>query len=215
MSLYLRQTDSVVNLGFCKYSKLPVHVSPERRFLRQHFRQLRRQLSPSQQRLAGQHLAVKLALHPWFKKARNISFYWPSDGEINPLPLLRLALSLQKNCFLPVLSPGYCLHFAQYRKGDKLVLNRFAIPEPQQRAARLRPEQMDLILLPLVAFDRQGNRLGMGGGYYDRALARLKKTKPRLLGLAHAAQQHPALPTEKWDIPLHGVATDKSIFTHL
>ena len=74
---------------------------------------------------------------------------------------------------------------------------------------------MDVILLPLVAFDRKGYRLGMGGGYYDRSLAfrrsRQQWRRPRLIGVAHSCQQHPGLPQQHWDVPLDCIITESEI----
>lgn len=103
------------------------------------------------------------------------------------------------------------MSFHRYQKGDVLKQNKFGIPEPLPRAKRIRPESLDLAFVPLVAFDAQGRRLGMGGGFYDRCFSmRLKRfhKKPRLFGCAHACQQMNALPVESWDIPLDCIVTD-------
>ncbi len=94
--------------------------------------------------------------------------------------------------------------------------NRFGIPEPlTHKRVHVPPWGLDLICMPLVAFDRQGNRLGMGGGFYDRSLAyrrgRQSWHKPRLLGIAHALQEVAELEPRPWDIPLSGVATEAEI----
>ena len=96
--------------------------------------------------------------------------------------------------------------------GERLQRNRFGIAEPRPNRARQRPLwALDLLLLPLVGFDEQGGRLGMGGGFYDRSLAyRQRRTHllgPRLFGLAHECQKVACLPLASWDIPLHGVIT--------
>src|SRR5687767_13746260 len=88
--------------------------------------------------------------------------------------------------------------------------NRFGIPEPTGR--RCAPQQLDLVLLPLVAFDRRGARLGMGGGFYDRTFAFLRvagRRKPRLVGLAHHFQEVAQLPREPWDVPLAAIVTER------
>ena len=111
---------------------------------------------------------------------------------------------------------GPSLWFCEWREGDPLVPNRFAIPEP---VPRRRPphhaRQLDLLLVPLVAFDARGNRLGMGGGYYDRTLAylghRTHWRRPRVVGLAHALQRVDALPKNAWDIPVDGVITEREM----
>ena len=96
-------------------------------------------------------------------------------------------------------------------------LNRFGIQEPACSPRHwVRAWQLDLILLPLVAFDESGNRLGMGGGFYDRSLAyrqsRTHSRRPRLIGLAHELQRVEQLATNSWDIPLDMIATEKRVF---
>ena len=121
-----------------------------------------------------------------------------------------------KHCYLPVLHPSLeCqLWFVEYTPTAVLKPNRFGIPEPDHRQAiRIAPNLLDIVLLPLVGFDRQGGRLGMGGGFYDRTFAfhKGKRNKPYLLGMAHACQEVEALELADWDIPLFGVITDKEL----
>jgi 5-formyltetrahydrofolate cyclo-ligase len=105
--------------------------------------------------------------------------------------------------------PPNTLRFARWLPHtQRLQRNRFNIPEPR-RARPLAAQQMQVILLPLTGFDAQGNRLGMGGGFYDRSLrAPRRRHPPLLVGVAHTAQQVDELPTEAWDIPLDKVVTD-------
>lgn len=110
--------------------------------------------------------------------------------------------------------PADTLRFARWQHGARLYRNRFRIPEPRQQA-RVSARAMDAVLLPLTGFDASGNRLGMGGGFYDRTLAfkrRQRKTRPLLVGVAHACQQGPALPAEAWDVPLAMIVTDRGVF---
>ena len=181
-------------------------------------RQQRRALSPQHRRYAAQALERRLGRHPLFQRSRHIAFYLPNDGEMDLTPLIHRAQAMGKRCYLPVLSPLYHnrLWFAPYHHNCELVLNRFGIPEPIANWADMRPAwTLDLVLTPLVAFDSAGNRLGMGGGYYDRTLAYLARRrhwrKPHLLGTAYAFQQVKHLPYEPWDIPLHGIVTESSL----
>ncbi len=192
----------------------------ERNTLRRELRQQRRALTAQQQRAAATALDRLVGRHPLFLRSQHIAIYLPNDGEMDLTPLLHRALTMGKQCYLPVLSPLYHnrLWFAPYHTGSKLSLNRFGIPEPDANYSQMRPAwALDLILTPLVAFDTQGNRLGMGGGFYDRTLAYLNRRqhwrKPRLLGTAHAFQQVAQLPCESWDIPLHGVVTEKELLS--
>ena len=101
--------------------------------------------------------------------------------------------------------------FVRWREGERLLPNRFGIPEPVTLRGSVAPWRLDLVLTPLVAFDTAGNRLGMGGGYYDRAFARRHQQRwprrPVLCGLAHRFQQVDLLPASVWDVPLKRVFT--------
>lgn len=181
-------------------------------------RQQRRTLSPQQRRNAALALERRLGRHPLFLRSRHVAFYLPNDGEMDLNPLIQRARAMGKQCYLPVLSPLYHnrLWFAPYQADSELVLNRFGIPEPTTNWAVMRPVwTLDLVLTPLVAFDSDGNRLGMGGGFYDRTLAYLGRRrhwhKPHLLGTAYAFQQVEHLPSESWDVPLHGIVTESSL----
>lgn len=190
----------------------------DRNTLRRQLRQQRRALSPQQRRQAAHQLQRYLGSHPLFLHSQHIAFYLPNDGELDLQPLIERAWAMGKRCYLPVLSPLYHnrLWFAPYHPHSRLQTNRFGIPEPKQNWREMRPVQsLDLILTPLVAFDDQGNRLGMGGGYYDRTLAylRLRKhwKKPRLIGTAYGFQQVSHLDAANWDVPLHGIATEQGL----
>lgn len=191
--------------------------------LRAQLRQQRRNLSPRQQRRAAYSLKRRLGCQPLFARAKRIGFYLASDGEISAQPLIELALSLGKQCFLPVLHPvrHNRLWFARYRPGSQLIKNSYGIEEPNIRLEpRVLASSLDLVLLPLVGFDPQGGRLGMGGGYYDRTFAfklnaKVKRRNPLLVGLAHELQKRDQLKLADWDIPLAAVATDQQVYWSL
>lgn len=179
--------------------------------VRSRLRQQRRALSRAARACCARQVARRLAASPLFRAARRIAVYLPHDGELDPTPLLRRAWACGKTCYLPVLH-GKRLVFAAYRKGDGLRRNRFGIPEPVLPALkRVGAVALDLILVPLVAFDAQGNRLGMGAGFYDRTLAaRARRThwrRPRLIGVAYDFQQVAKLAPAPWDVPLDSVVT--------
>ncbi|MBP1126739.1 5-formyltetrahydrofolate cyclo-ligase [Pseudomonas sp. PvP025] len=184
--------------------------------LRRMLRKARRALTPSEQRQAALGLYRQLAQHPLFRRAKHISLYLPTDGEIDPRLLLRAAQRRGKATYLPVLSawPRTKMVFQRVRPGEALRPNRFRILEPRVNARRQRKVwALDLVLLPLVGFDDVGGRLGMGGGFYDRSLAYLARRrhwrKPTLLGLAHECQKVDRLAQASWDVPLAGTVTDR------
>src|SRR3989338_3258944 len=187
--------------------------------LRRRLRQQRRALGRQAQRKAAHGLHRQLAQHPLFRRARHIALYLPNDGEIDPRPLLRAAQRRGKATYLPVLSPWprSKMVFQRITAKQRLQKNRFGIDEPRcNRKQQRKVWALDLVLLPLVGFDRHGARLGMGGGFYDRSLAyrALRKNwhKPTLLGLAHECQQVDRLAMASWDVPLQGTVTNKALY---
>lgn len=139
----------------------------------------------------------------WWLNARNIGLYAAADGEVDLAPLTLALHRMGKRLALPVIEPAGSMRFYRYRPGDRTVRNRYNISEPASAASPSGP--LELLLVPLVAFDAEGNRLGMGAGYYDRYAAR---HPCRLVGVAHDCQRATALPVAPWDQPLHGVVTE-------
>ncbi|OUS14058.1 5-formyltetrahydrofolate cyclo-ligase [Gammaproteobacteria bacterium 53_120_T64] len=180
-------------------------------------RQQRRSLSARQQRRAATALGQRLSQLTLFQHARRIAYYIANDGEISPQPAIDAVWKRGRLTYLPVLHPLKIkrLYFARHQALSTLRHNRFGIPEPQLGSTSLAPLwTLDIILLPLVAFDRSGNRLGMGGGFYDRSLAALNHSamkRPLFIGLAHHCQEVTQLESQNWDIPLNMIVTDREI----
>jgi len=169
-----------------------------------------------------------------YKHSRHIALYLSTDGEVDLAFLINKLHSYSKKCYLPViLSRQHAIMvFAPYDKHTRLKKNCFGIFEPVYQKKQLRTaRQMDLVLAPLVGFDEQGNRIGMGGGFYDRALQHLKPTnahslkqqtvgsrfikprflKPKVIGIAHELQKVAKLQSQSWDITLDAIATEKRL----
>lgn len=188
-------------------------ISLQRKQLRQQLRSQRRQLSPYQQKLASKKIALRLIRLPQFKQAKYIAFYQAADGEINPHLLIKLALKHHKQCYLPVLQrfPNQELGFVRIYANSRLHKHRFGFKEPKQKP-RLFIYQLDMVCMPLVGFDKNCQRLGMGGGFYDRSLAKKKYHQVVKLGLAHDCQQVSQIPTASWDIALDAVLTPTVLY---
>lgn len=190
----------------------------QRRTLRRRLRQQRRALTPVAQQTAARHLAQQLSRLPVLRHAQRIAVYAHADGEIDPQHLFRQSVRpsgwRHRTLALPVLpavGPGP-LTFVRQQPGQRMRRNRFGISEPRPERRHLIPAwTLDVILLPLVAFDLAGNRLGMGGGFYDRTLADLARRprRPVLLGVAHHFQGTEGLDAAPWDVPLDGIVTDR------
>ncbi|MFW5824146.1 MAG: 5-formyltetrahydrofolate cyclo-ligase [Marinobacter sp.] len=193
-------------------------IARDRRALRRHLRHLRRSLNPHQQQQAATRLANTLRRHPQVMRARAIGLYLPNDGEIDPGIFMAQTLRRNVRFYLPVLHPIHSgqLAFCRYNEDTPMAPNRFGIPEPVFHSRRIRSAwSLDVVLMPLVGFDEEGGRLGMGGGFYDRSFAftRIRpRLRPTLIGLAHELQRVERLPVEPWDIPLDAVVTDERIY---
>ncbi len=183
-------------------------------------KKLRKQLCAERAKLTAefqQRAAIKVAKSicetEVFQKSNNIAAYLAFNGEMDPAPVLAQAWDMGKNCYLPVLTPDKNLKFALYNEGDPLVDNHYGIPEPYADTDRtIQAEDLDLVIVPLVGFDVDGNRLGMGGGYYDRTFAFTKKSDaehlPFLIGIAYEFQNMSQIDKEPWDVPLNMIVTE-------
>jgi len=178
---------------------------------------LRRIQIPSSKRDAySQDLLKTLLKHPVFLYSQTLALYWPTESEIDPRPILKRALAMGKECYLPALHPAHVkkLLFVKYRLNDPLFRNHYGFEEPSLKHRKIMPAwALSLVLLPLVAFDDRGRRLGRGGGHYDKTFAFIKAEnhpkKPLLIGLAYECQKMDAIPIENWDLSLNGIATEK------
>ncbi|QOL13170.1 5-formyltetrahydrofolate cyclo-ligase [Dickeya dianthicola] len=185
-------------------------VAALRQQIRQQVRQRRRALSREQQAVFAGQAAERAMAHARLGDARRVALFLSFDGELDTQPLIDALWQRQKQVYLPALHP-FChghLLFLRYAPDTELVWNRLKIQEPRLDVRQVLPvEQLDVLLTPLVAFDAVGQRLGMGGGFYDRTLQHWRSRGPYPIGLAHDCQQVDALPAESWDVPLPEIIT--------
>lgn len=183
--------------------------------IRSSVRQLRKNLSADFQHHAAQNIATRVMELPRVQNAHTVSLFLSFDGELNTRPLIERLWLAGKSIYLPVLHPfsrGNLL-FLRYSAESEMVLNHFGIEEPRLNVQQVLPvSRLDIIFTPLVAFDATGQRLGMGGGFYDRTLqdwesAYLQQCGPYPIGLAHDCQRVDALPVQEWDVPLPEIIT--------
>jgi 5-formyltetrahydrofolate cyclo-ligase len=191
-------------------------MSNKRAQIRAEIRNTRKNLSNNQQIIAAQSLKMNFIQHLKSENTTNskhIAIYLSNDGELDTSLLIKELWNLNHAVYLPIIHPfnGANLLFQRYEKNSPMRANRYGILEPKLNCSQICPlPALDYLLMPLVAFDKQGNRLGMGGGFYDRTLARLHEQnwqKPQLIGLAHECQKVDALPIESWDVPLETIIT--------
>ena len=196
-------------------------MSNNRAQIRHDIRKARNNLSKNQQELAAESLKVNFIQHLKSinsAKKSHIALYLSNDGELDTSLLINELWNIEHAIYLPVIHPfnGANLLFQRYEKNSPMRANRYGILEPKLNCSQICPlPELDYVLMPLVAFDKFGNRLGMGGGFYDRTLARLHEEnwqQPQLIGLAHECQQVDKLPIESWDVPLKTIITPNKTY---
>jgi 5-formyltetrahydrofolate cyclo-ligase len=147
--------------------------------------------------------------------ANSIACYWPFNGEPDITPAYRQLLADGCQLALPVISDDdqNDMNFYSWCLQSTVTRNRYGIFEPQD-TGRVALSSLDMLIIPLVGYDRLGNRLGMGAGYYDRHLVSLRDLQlPLRVGIAYSLQEIDLVDTDSWDVPLHGVVNERGWFT--
>ena len=189
--------------------------------LRQKLRIQRNDLSIEQQNQHAQKIAQNFLQSQYFATNQSIAAYLSTQGEADLETIIRaIQQHSTKICYLPVILSiqNAQMLFAPYHSQTELKANSFGILEPIYKHNELKKAaDLDLILAPLVGFDDKGHRIGMGGGYYDRALQHLRNSstntqiKPHYVGMAHALQEVSHLEQYPWDIPLNAIITEHEL----
>ena len=176
--------------------------------LRQQIRKTRANLTALQQQQAEDSITQQALALIEERNAQHIALYVSFDGEISTDKLIKTLWAQDKHVYLPVLHPFNPNHllFLRYLPDTPMLKNKFGIWEPKLNVQNVLPlYELDILFTPLVAFDKEGNRLGMGGGFYDRTLQNWQNSSFITVGLAHQCQQVEQLPTEAWDVPLYRI----------
>jgi len=186
--------------------------SPQKKALRSTLRLQRQQLSITAQQSSSKQITKHISALSLFQSAQHIAFYISTDSEVSLAPLITHTHMLNKRCYLPKIGHE-SMDFRLFEAKQDLIKNRYGIPEPTESAPKIEPDKLDMVLIPLVGFDQNGNRLGMGGGFYDRffADAHTSTKRPTLVGIAHACQEVDQLNSDPWDIPMDLIATNQTI----
>jgi 5-formyltetrahydrofolate cyclo-ligase len=166
-------------------------------------------------RKKNSHKNLKINLNKFFSflkinkfKFKNIGGYFTSNFEIDDLKILEMMEKKNFNVSLPVIKENNQMNFFQFSINDPLKINKFGIPEP----VSVNIINPDILLVPLVSFDSKLNRLGYGGGFYDRYIEKIEKVKKVIkIGLAFSYQKIKKVPTDKFDKKLDFIITEKEI----
>lgn len=179
--------------------------------LRNIIKHIRGKLSTSMQSIASIKIHNKILQLANYINARQIALYFAINGEANLNPVWNTALLDGKQCYFPALQNDKTLIFLRADQQTLLKLNIYKIFEPDMHSSEMASiMQLDILCIPVVAFDNKGTRLGMGGGYYDRTLS---EHRPKLLlGVAYDFQFQPYIMRRAWDVPLDAVVTPTTMF---
>jgi 5-formyltetrahydrofolate cyclo-ligase len=180
--------------------------------IRDSIKQKRRLLTADVPTECGQTISHTITQLHAFIEAKSVAFYYPNENEVDCFSLVAMCRHQQKSCYLPTLNQDK-LTFSLWDANSILRANRFGIPEsthPEQK----NPNELDLVLVPLVAFTEDCHRLGMGAGFYDKTFAdRLKQPAPPLLiGIAYDWQRMPSIQINDWDVPMDMIVTEKRVY---
>lgn len=182
--------------------------------LRQYYKQLRKQLSPATVKKYSAQIAAQLFALPLWQASQTIMLYLSFQNEVSTAAIYQEGWQKGKTMLIPICAPqNGLMEMSCITSMEQLVCNRYGIGElPTNLQQIIAPEQIDLCLIPGIAFDHTGNRLGFGAGYYDRYLPRLRPGVKRL-ALAYECQLSPqTLPTDEHDLPMDYILTERQLY---
>ncbi len=199
--------------------------NPEKRRLREQVLKRRSALAAGTREAASRRIMERLAELPEFREAAVVHCFASLPEEVETEPIFEACWAAGKKTFVPVQIRGQgVLGAVERRPGDKLAAGPFGVPEPPPESRRMAdPAAIDLLIAPGVAFDREGNRLGYGKGYYDKFLAVLGEKnverrgegllleKPAVVALAFSIQVVDSVPSEGWDEPVGIILTEREL----
>lgn len=174
---------------------------------------LRAQISSANRQRLSAKITDKIIASDYFSDANDIAVFIPMKTEVDTWPLIKCAWRLKKRVFAPIAQKSFNLSFREFTDEGDLLTNKMGLSEPVD-GEFMPTDKLDLVLVPLVAFDPQNNRIGMGGGYYDRTFSFLQQnpraSDPKLVGVAFECQRVERITPNPWDIRLLRVYTENN-----
>lgn len=171
----------------------------------------RRSLTEENRAGSSQRIQRRFLNSEFFYRANRIGCYIASPLEVDTSLIFDRAWRAGKKIYVPVTGPNGYMHFMETLPGTRLVPNRYGLFEPES-GEEISAHHLRIVITPTVAFDENKNRIGMGGGYYDRAFRTLKNKRrwlpTKLIGFAFDCQKVEEIPANPWDIPLYRVFSE-------
>jgi len=179
--------------------------------IRQSGRNSRASLSATERDIKSQIICDKVTSAAWFQRAEYVACYLSADDEVNTWEIIARAWAMKKRIFAPIVEKNSKMRFREIDAQTELHQNQYGLFEPSS-GEFVSARMLDIVLTPVVAFDGKNNRVGMGGGYFDRTFSFLKHRNnwfhPKIVGLAFACQKVEEIPPNPWDIPLFSAVTE-------
>lgn len=185
--------------------------------------QLRQQIITARQALTSEQcsnatnkISIQLFALNIFQQSKKIACYLNFRNEVGTETIIKKIWELKKLCYLPIITKDKSLLYSAYNEMTPLVENQYSLLEPKLENNIIDTSLLDLVIVPLVAFDKKCTRIGWGQGHYDRCFNFLQTSsrpnKPYLVGIAYELQKKNHLKRESWDIPLDAVITESTIY---
>jgi 5-formyltetrahydrofolate cyclo-ligase len=181
--------------------------------LRNAARAARAKLDPDERERASKKITDTVIRSSWFRRSTFVGCYLPMHDEVDTWPLIDRAWRMKKRIFAPVVGKNFTMLFREISAESELEFNEYGLQEPND-GEFIESRALDIVITPVVAFDADGNRIGMGAGYFDRAFSFLKHRKylfhPKLIGLAFSCQRVEKITPNPWDIRVFRIVDETS-----
>jgi len=201
------------SMSKAKSTVTSAHDHRAQKALRNVARAARAGLSSDERENASQKITDTVVRSSWFRRSKFVACYLPMPDEVDTWPLIKRAWRMKKRIFAPIVEKNFAMQFCELTIESKLVFDQYGLLEPQDGEI-IAPRALDLVITPVVAFDDDGNRLGMGGGYFDRTFSFLRNRQylfhPKLIGLAFSCQRVDKIAPNPWDIRVFRVIDETS-----
>jgi len=181
--------------------------------LRIHYQKVRAELTRAERDRASRIISQKVINSSWFQRSKNVACYLSTPDEVATWQIIERALRMKKRIFAPIVKKNSVMQFRELKPKSALRRNVYGLFEPRDGEI-VNANALDVVITPLVAFDHQNNRIGMGGGYFDRTFAFLKERKsffrPKLIGIAFDCQKTAEIVPNPWDIRLFSIISEET-----